>query len=87
MRFKEESRQVVATKRSRYVKHHIPGQKINIWIREKTKVTDVIEQERKRKWTAGYEITDGHCVSQPGNHTKGKDLVLEESRRDDGETN
>ena len=31
------------------VKHHIPGQKHNIWIREKTKVTDVIEQVTRRK--------------------------------------
>ena len=33
---------------------------------------------------AGYEITDGHCVSPPGNPTR-KDL--EEDRRDVGETN
>ncbi|KAK2163827.1 hypothetical protein NP493_1448g00020 [Ridgeia piscesae] len=25
--------------------------KTNIWVREKTKVTDVIEQVRRRKWT------------------------------------
>ena len=31
--------------------------------------------------SAGYEITDGHCVSPPGNPTKGKDL--EEDRRDE----
>ena len=34
-----------------YVKHHIPGQKKIIWVREKTTVTDVIEQVRRRKWT------------------------------------
>ena len=29
--------------------------KANIWVREKTKVTDVIEQVRRRKWTwAGH---------------------------------
>ena len=73
------------------VKHHIQGQKTNIWIREKTKVTDAIEQIRRRKWawaghirSARYEITDGHCASPPGNNTKGKDL--EEDRRDIGET-
>ena len=54
--------------------------KTNIWVREKTKFTDVIELVRRRKWTwaeqgtsAGYEITDGHCVSSLGNPTKGKD--------------
>ena len=35
--------------------------------------------------SAEYEITDGHCVSPPGNLTKGKDL--EEDRRDGGKTN
>ena len=34
--------------------------------------------------SAGYEITDGHCISQPGNVTKGNDL--KEDRRDVGET-
>ena len=71
-----------------YVKHHIPGQ--NIWVREKTKITDVIEQVKRRKWTwAGHvsrnEITDGHCVSPLGNLTKGIDL--EERRRGGGEKN
>ena len=32
-----------------------------------------------------YKITDGHCVSPPGNPMKGKDL--EEDRRDGRETN
>ena len=72
-----------------YVKHHIyRDRKINIWGREKTKVTDVTEQVRRRKWTwAGHvnRIRDGHCVSPPGNTTKGKDP--EEDRRDGGETN
>ena len=35
--------------------------------------------------SAGYEITDGPCVSPAGNTTKGKDL--EEDRRNGGETN
>ena len=35
--------------------------------------------------SAGYEITNGHCVSPHGNPTKGKDI--EEDRRDVGETN
>ena len=26
-----------------YIKHHTPGQKTNTWVREKTKVADVIE--------------------------------------------
>ena len=56
------------------------------WVRVKTQVTTVMEQVRRRKWTwqgssAGYEITDGHFVSPPGNPTKGKDL------EEDGETN
>ena len=35
-----------------YVKHHIPGQKTNILVREKTNVT---EQVRRRNWTwAGH---------------------------------
>ena len=62
----------------------------NIWVREKTEVTDVIEQVRRgsrpgQGTSAGYEITNGHCVSPPGNPMKGKDL--EENRRDVGETN
>jgi len=37
-----------------YVKHHIPGL-VNIWVREKTKVTDVIGKVRRQKWTwAGH---------------------------------
>ena len=33
------------------------------WVRERTKVSDVSEQVKRRKWTsAGYEITNGHCV-------------------------
>ena len=35
--------------------------------------------------SAGYEMTDGHCISPLGNPTKGKDLG--EDRRDVGETN
>jgi len=46
-----------------YVKHHILDRNINTWVREKTKVTDVSEQVRRRKWTsAGYEVADGHSV-------------------------
>ena len=57
--------------------------KTNIWLKENTNITDVIEQVRRRKWTytsAGYEITDGHCVSPPGNSTKGKDLEASERK-------
>ena len=56
--------------------------KTNIWVREKTKVTDVIEQVRRpgQGTSAGYEITE-----ITGNPMKGKDL--EEDRRDVGETN
>ena len=66
------------------------NRKTNIWVREKTKVTDVIEQVRRWKWpgqgtSAGYGITDGQCLSSPGNPTKGKDL--DEDRQDVGETN
>ena len=45
-----------------YVKHHIPGGG-NIWVKEK--VTDVIEQVRRREWTrARYvsRIRDNRCV-------------------------
>ena len=39
----------------KYVKYHILGQKTNTWVREKTNVTNVIEQVRKQKWTwAGH---------------------------------
>ena len=34
-----------------YIKHHIPRRKTNIWVREKTKVTEVIEHVRRRRWT------------------------------------
>ena len=62
----------------------------NTWVREKTKVTDVIDKSEDGSGhgqgaSAGYEKTDGHCVSPPGNHTKGK--YLEEDRGDVGETN
>ena len=64
-----------------YVKHHILGQKNKYMC--KIKVTDVIEQVRKRNWTQArqpaYEKTDGHCVSPSGNHMKEK--YLEEDRR------
>ena len=81
-----------------YVKHHIPGQKnkhldrkTNIWVREKTKVTDVIKDLRRRMWTWA-----GHLNRIQGNlwisrittwkpYAKGNDL--EEYQRDDGETN
>ena len=71
----------------------IPGQKNkHLGKIEDEGHTDMIEQVRRRKWTwagqgtsAGHEITYGHCVSPPGNPTKGTEL--EEDRRDDGETN
>ena len=64
--------------------------KTNIWEREKAKVIDVLDQSGERRGlgqgrSAGYEITDGHCVSPPGHPTKGKDV--EEGQRDGGETN
>ena len=73
-----------------YVKDHIPEQKNKHPGNKKTKVTDVIEQVRRQSgsgqgMSAGYEITNGHCVSPPGNPTKGKDL--EEDRREGEETN
>ncbi len=63
-----------------YVTQHIPGQKNKHLVREKTKVTDVNEQVRRRKWTWA-----GHCVSPPGNPTNRKDL--HEDRRDGRQTN
>ena len=59
-----------------------------MWVREKTKVKDMIEQDGSgpgQGTLAAYEITNGHHVSPPGNPTKGKDL--EEEWRDDGDTN
>ena len=60
--------------------------KTNIWVREKMKITDVIDQVRKRKWTWAWHVSRiqvnwGHRISPSGNHTKGKGL--EEDRRDD----
>ena len=59
--------------------------KTNIWVREKTNVTDVIEQFKDgsrpgQGRSAGYDITDGHCVSPHGNPMK------EKSKRKNGET-
>ena len=73
-----------------YVNITYRGRKTNIWVREKTKVTDVIEQVRRRKWTwAGHvsRIRDNRWTLHITNWkpTKGKDL--EEDRRDGGETN
>ena len=64
--------------------------KTNIWIREKIKVKDVMNMLEDRSGpgqgtSAGYKVTDEHCVSPPGNPTKGK--YLEEGRQDGGETN
>ena len=39
-------------------KHHIRGQKINFWEREKIKVFDVIEQVPRRKWTLAGLISE-----------------------------
>ena len=39
-------------------KHHIPGQKINIWEREKIKVFDVIEQVPRQKRTLARHISE-----------------------------
>ncbi len=71
------------------VKHHIPGGK-HLGKRENTKVIDVIEQVRRRKWTWAEHVrrirnnrwTLRVTTWKP---TKGKDL--EEDRRDVGETN
>ena len=63
--------------------------KNNIWIKEKIKVTYVIEKVRRRKWTGtGHvsRIRDNRWTSRitTGNHTKRQGL--EEDRRDDRET-
>ena len=45
----------------------------NIWVREKTKLNKSKNGRGHGQGTsAGYEITDGHCVSPPGNPTKEK---------------
>ena len=57
----------------------------NTWVREKTKVTDVIEQVRRRKWTwVGYvsRIRDNRWTLSI---TTWK--AYERKRRDVGETN
>ena len=62
--------------------------KTNIWVREKTKVTDVIEQVRSgpgQGTSTEQEVTNGHCISPPRNPMKRKDL--EEDWREDGEKN
>ena len=40
-----------------YVKHHIPGQKNKHLGKRKTKVTDVIKQVRRRKWTLAGHVS------------------------------
>ena len=63
--------------------------KTNTWVREKTKVTLVIEQIRRPKCTWAVHVSRirvGQCVSPPGNPAKGTDLE-EEDRRHGGETN
>ena len=54
----------------------------NIWLREKTKVTDVIEQVRTEDGSgpgqgtaAGYEVINGHCLSPLRNHSKARKRV------------
>ena len=64
--------------------------KTNLWVRETTKVRNVIEQVRRRKWTWAEHISrirDNrwtlYCVSPPGNPTMGKDL--QENRQKGGD--
>jgi len=62
--------------------------KTNIWVTEKTKITYVIQQVRRPKWTWTEHVSrirDNRWISPPRKPTKGKDL--EEDRRDGGETN
>ena len=52
---KEQASSCTNKDRKEYVKHHIPGPKKNIWVREKSKVTHMIEQVRTWEWTwAGH---------------------------------
>ena len=61
--------------------------KTNMWVAEKTKVTDVIEQVRRRTWTwAGHVSRQPMDTAyHPENHTNRKDS--DEDRRDVVETN
>ena len=64
--------------------------KTNIWVREKTQVTDVIEQVRRRKWTwAGHvrKIRDNRWTLDITSCKTMTRKDLEEDRRDVGETN
>ena len=51
--------------------------KTNIWVREKTKITDLVQIVRKRKWawSAEYDLTDGYLISPSGNLTKRSNTV------------
>ena len=51
--------------------------KTNVWIRQKTNVTEQVTYGRGQGTSVEYEVTDGHRISPPGipgNHTKGNDL-------------
>ena len=41
----------------KYAQHHIQGRKTNIWVREMTKVIDIINTVRKMKWSCAGHIT------------------------------
>ena len=52
---KEQASNSKTTDGKEYVKHHIPGKKKNVCVREKKKVTNMNEQARRPKWTwAGH---------------------------------
>jgi len=49
----------------KFVKCNMHGHKINMWVREKTKVIDVVEEvTRQKMWVMSveYKVTDGHDV-------------------------
>ena len=45
-----------------------------IWVKEKTNVSDVIEQVRRRTWIWAGHVNRIRNNRWTGNHTKGKDL-------------
>ena len=60
--------------------------KINIWVREKTKVTDVIEQVRRRKWTWAVQVSriqDNHMetIRKKINQRKAPETLERRTRR------
>ena len=72
-----------------YVKRHIQGKQNLLGKGNKRSHTSFNKSENGttpgHSTSAEYEITEGHCVSPPGNPMNEKDL--DEDRRNGGQTN